>query len=243
MRSHDNRENTATDLQSCCQFQIQIAVQPIVGRSRSIHLHQSHLHQKVRRFCSGFFQISISSQCSESQVDSWYLQILCPCCPCPCRCPCLSCPFPLPPVFLPLLDQQSFVECPIVPQFWQNRDSVPAGLLRHCINVRRLSFRVRSVLPGKGVGFCGRYSCASDVDHFSLETVPLFQPLCVHREVQGPFQLSLLMTASPLTFWKASAVRSYSSMLLRRSLVRSKQDSRRPASASDRILAPVSARL
>ena len=38
MRSLDHRENTATDLQSCCQFQVQVAVHPVVARYKSSRL-------------------------------------------------------------------------------------------------------------------------------------------------------------------------------------------------------------
>ena len=52
MRPLFQRENTTTDLQSCFQFQVQVAVHPSVARSRSSHLHQSHLHQQLRCFCN-----------------------------------------------------------------------------------------------------------------------------------------------------------------------------------------------
>ena len=50
MRALEHQENTATDHQSYFQFQFQFAVRPSVGRSKSSHLHQSHLDQQCRCF-------------------------------------------------------------------------------------------------------------------------------------------------------------------------------------------------
>ena len=104
----------------------------------------------------------------------------------------LSVPLPLP-FPLPVLNQQSFIRCPRFPTVVTDSRfaaSTRACALRHCINVQWLNSRVRTVLPGQSVYCCCRCYCASDVDYFSLEVVPFFQPLCVHHEVRRKIAVS-----------------------------------------------------
>ena len=93
-------------------------------------------------------------------------------------------PFPVPSLCLQFL--QSFINCPSLPQLWQIRESLPRPLPVPFDTASTSSGWVPEFevfLSSQRVRSCGRCSCATDVDHFSLEVVPFFQPLGVHHEV------------------------------------------------------------
>ena len=102
MRSLGHRDHTATDLQWFFQSQAQVAVHPIVACSKSSELYQLHLQQQLRCFCS------LSRAVTRFSTPLLPLSV-------PLRLPFWA--FPLPAVFLPLLDPQSFIRGPGFPQW------------------------------------------------------------------------------------------------------------------------------